>query len=390
LKVLHVAPAYFPSLAWGGPTESVYALCNHVAQLPGIELRVLTTDTSGPRSCDRLLVTQRTAEQYPGYKISFCRKFAGADFAPMLWLRVWRLVKWADVVHLTSVYSSTTFPTLLATRLLGKPVVWSPRGSLQRWAGSRKRLLKYLWEQACDLLLARERSILHATSHSEAGESNVRIRNAGVVVIPNGVESVPAQIGREWLPRSQMRLLYLGRLDPKKGIENLLDALTLVRDRHFVLRVCGSGDSTYTDSLRTRVDRLHLAGQVTFSGHVTGAQKHAAFFGADVCVVPSYVENFCLVVAEALAHGTPVIASRGTPWSELDSRGAGLWVSNDPATLALAIDRMRTCELQAMGQAGRRWMEAAYAWHALAAQMRHVYESLWTPETSGQAASISQ
>lgn len=371
-----MAPAFFPAVYWGGPTVSVYQLCNHLVQLPGVRLRALTTDTSGPRSQDRLSEGQRRSDQFPGYEVVFCRKLGGVDFTPSLWLRVWSLVAWAHVVHLTAVYSSTTFPTLLAARLLGKPVVWSPRGALQRWAGSRRSALKWLWERACSLLLSRDRTLLHVTSEEEGSESATRLRGIRILQIPNGVESPDTIPERAWAPGGCLRLLYLGRLDEKKGIENLLHAVAALPKGHAVLRICGVGEFRYTASLRALVATLGLEGRVEFAGAVEGTAKAEALIGSDVCIVPSYTENFGIVVTESLAHGTPVIASRGTPWRELERVRAGSWVQNDPPSLATAIQTLRGADLREMGLRGRQWMIAEFSWQSVAHRMLDAYRTL--------------
>src|SRR5207302_4948768 len=98
----------------------------------------------------------------------------------------------------------------------------------------------------------------------------------------------------------------------------------------YALRICGEGHKAYVDKLHKIATELGISNRVDFAGPVEGSRKSEAFFGADVCVVPSHSENFGLVVAESLAHGTPVIASTGTPWRELNPKRAGHWIPNDP------------------------------------------------------------
>jgi glycosyltransferase involved in cell wall biosynthesis len=92
-----------------------------------------------------------------------------------------------------------------------------------------------------------------------------------------------------------------------------------------------------------------------------------------VALVPSYKENFGIVVAESLAHGIPVIASRGTPWGGLEQKGCGLWVENDPETLASAIRRISTMPMRTMGLRGREWMRRDFSWRSVANQMLDLY-----------------
>ena len=376
LKILHIVPSFYPAVYFGGPTVSLYGLCNHLAALSGVDLRVMTTDTNGPKRADRIAPNELQSSVFPDYEVLFCRKLIGADFSLSLLLRLWPQIAWADVVHVTATYSSPTIPALIAARALRKPVVWSPRGALQRWAQSKRVAAKRVWEQLCDVLLDPERSVLHLTSQMEADESALRIRKAKPLVIENGVDAPELLPVRDWRPNGQLRLLYIGRLDPKKGIDNLLEALAGMRDRSMRLRICGGGSPEYAAYLGNICRQLGLETTVTFVGIVEGAAKIEEFLSADVCIVPSHTENFGMVVAEALAHGTPVIASRGTPWSAIETHGAGLWVPNDPKELAGAISRIRQSDLPAMGRAGRQWMMRSYTWRAIAERMLAVYRGL--------------
>ena len=110
-----------------------------------------------------------------------------------------------------------------------------------------------------------------------------------------------------------------------------------------------------------------------FLGKVFGEAKEDLFANSDVALAPSHVENFAMAIAEPLAHEVPVIASRGTPWEGLQTNGCGLWVDNDPQSLAAAIREIRTMPLGEMGRRGRRWMEREFSWHSVSNQMLAVY-----------------
>jgi hypothetical protein len=157
--------------------SSVYGLCNALAGRAGMHLRVLTTDTAGLKLSESVPVTNFPMIYPPGYEVFFCHRQWAASFSTDLLLRLWPMIRWADVVHLTAVYSPPTIPTLLICRLLNKPVVWSPRGALQRWEKTRKPLVKKVWERICNALICRTRCILHVTSDKETRESFSRISN---------------------------------------------------------------------------------------------------------------------------------------------------------------------------------------------------------------------
>lgn len=370
INVLFVSPSFYPATYYGGPTFVNRALCDALAANERIELQVLTTDANGPSS--RIDKGKQTA--HATYPIIYCRRMIQPDIAPGLGVRLFGMIRQADVVHLNAVYSFTTIPTLLLCKLLRKPVVWSLHGALQRWPGTRKGRSKHIWEKVCNLLCDRGRVFIHAVSTREGSESSVAISRAASAVIAYGIEVPPLNAGQS-RRSDELRLLYLGRLHPIKGIENLLRALALTQQQA-TLEICGEGKERYERQLRSLTTELGLSQRVRFYGSVAGEAKEKHFRKVDICVIPSFTEGFATVVAEALARGVPVIAARGTPWQRIEEIGCGLYVSNEPQELAAAIDRAAGMPLNEMGRRGRAWMEREFAWVNVAGQMIDQYHSL--------------
>jgi len=375
VNILHVTPAYYPATYWGGPVYSTFELCNALASLPEVNLRVLTTDTAGPKLSDRLEVEAFPAQLPPGYEVYYCRRVLALSFSPGLLLRLWAMIRRADVVHLTAVYSAPTIPTLLLCKLLKKPVVWAPKGALQRWQGATRPQAKKIWEGICNLLCDRERVMLHCTSEKEREDSISRIDRATAFIIPNGIDLASASMQHEQSADGRLRLLYFGRLHPIKGIENLLRAMTNI-EPDVSLAIYGEGDPDYRRSLEALAHSLALQERVRFFGQVEAEKKSICFNNTDVCVVPSFSENFGMVVVESLAHGVPVIASWGTPWGGVEDVGCGLWVDNSSESLAMAIKRIRRMPLQRMGQKGRDWIEREFSSRFVAERMMKIYWSI--------------
>ena len=373
MRVLHVTPCFAPAWVYGGLPESAYQFARHLARA-GATVRVLTTDANGWGT--RLdAAAMRSYAHRDGIQVRYCARVARQSISLELLGALAESMRWADVVHLHAAYSFPTIPTLLAARLLKRPVIWTPHGAFQRWSGSRRVGLKTLWEKVCIALASRE-LVLHLTSEDELAETRSRFPHATIELIPNGVE-IPPTLNRE--PRStRLRLGFVGRLDPKKGIENLLAACHILKERNgpdLSLAIAGAGSKEYEAQLRREIDRLELSNEVTMLGDIRGEEKQRMFEQTDVVVVPSFTENFAIVVAEALAHGVAVIASTGTPWKEVERVGCGLWVDNDPARIADAISRIDSMPVAEMGERGRRWMAADFSWEKCASEMMILYRS---------------
>jgi glycosyltransferase involved in cell wall biosynthesis len=370
MKVLHVSPSFYPAYCYGGPIRSGYELCRNLALL-GCDVRVLTTDANG---LDSVLDVEKDREVCLGdqFQVRYCHRYLRHSVSPNMLRLLPQYIGWADLVHLTGVYNFPTFPTIAGSRLYRKPLVWSPRGALQRWEGSSRTTLKAIWNFICYSLADRASLTLHCTSQDEALQTASRLPGVHQAVIPNAVD-VPSILNRTDAPEC-LRLLYIGRLDPKKGIDRLLKACSLMPQKNLQLTIAGSGVPSYVAHLRQEVDMLGLRGQVQMIGEVLADAKKKVFENSDVAVVPSHTENFAIVVAEALAHAVPVIASKGTPWSALERNGCGLWVENDPHTIADAILKISAMPLREMGRQGRVWMQNEFSWSAISTDMLMLYE----------------
>lgn len=378
MRILHVIPAYYPSSYWGGPIFSVYGLNNALASIPEVHLKILTTDSAGPSLSQRLDEKKLDLKSlFPRQEIYFSRRIYRNSVSLAYILKLPPLIHWADAVHITAAYSFTTLPALLFCRIMRKPLVWSPRGAFQdaqKLEFARNKKIKLIWNRVCALINNPDRTIIHVTSEEEKRFSLMSIPDSKVEVVPNGV-NIPSDLpSKKFSLSNELRLLFLSRLDKKKGLENLLDAIAKLKDQNLRLDVYGTGDKKYIETLILRA-RNHgvLDTKVYFRGHVDGLEKEKVFQQADVFILPSYSENYGMVIAEALAHGVPVIASRGTPWQRVVEKGCGLWVGNSSEELAQAIRVITHMDLIRMGVKGWEWMKKDFSWADVANEMFQIY-----------------
>jgi glycosyltransferase involved in cell wall biosynthesis len=244
----------------------------------------------------------------------------------------------ADIIHLSSFFFPTAFVTAFAARFLNKKIVWSARGELDTVAlkHSRTRKLPVLW---CLKKLFKKYPVFHSTCPEET--EYIRIvfgEQARVAEIPNYIE-IPEKTDRN----AGKYLLYIGRIHPKKAIDNLIKAVLKSEEfmnSEYVLKIAGSGKQEFETDLRGLVEKLELNKKVIFVGQVEGLEKQKLLADAFWTIMPSHTENFGIVVLESLAQSTPVIASKGSPWASLEDERIGFWTENSPEMLAAKISEV--------------------------------------------------
>jgi glycosyltransferase involved in cell wall biosynthesis len=281
-----------------------------------------------------------------------------------------------DIMHVHGLWMLPNVLPAWAVRGTRCKLVNSPRGMLEDWA-----LRQSAWAKRAAWLLGqgaamRASDMVHATADTELASIRRADVSAPVAVIPNGVALPPEdQLAR--FSSVQRTLLFLSRIHPKKGIDVLLRAWVTVQAEfpEWKLRVIGPGERGYIADLREMAADLR-AERVIFEGPLFGADKTEAFRAAELFTLPSHSENFGLSVAEALAHGLPVIVGRGAPWSGIEPQGCGIWTAVDQMALTDALRRMLvlpSADLRAMGLRGRAWMSREYSWENCARMMEESY-----------------
>jgi glycosyltransferase involved in cell wall biosynthesis len=260
------------------------------------------------------------------------------------------------------------------------PRIVSTRGMLDPWAMNNKRVKKLVaWAlyQRRDLEHA---DVLHATAELEA--MHVRLRDLGppVCVIPNGVD-LPEGRGfgissRSVDDKETRTALFLGRIYPVKGLPMLVDAWARVRPADWRLRIAGPDEAGHRTEIERAVSASGLRDIISFVGPLDGAGKSAEFRNADLFVLPTHSESFGMAIAEALAHGLPVLTTKGTPWSMLPQRDCGWWVeptANDIADGLRQATSLQPMALRAMGARGRELVAAEFGWTSVAKAFAKAY-----------------
>jgi glycosyltransferase involved in cell wall biosynthesis len=286
------------------------------------------------------------------------------------------------LVHDHGIWGSCNVAAAIASRGAGTPYILSPRGMLEPWALAFKSKKKNLAWVLYQRRIVRSSAALVATSDQERDSIKNVVPDLPVAVIPNGVNwpaQLPDRSARQF--GRQASLLFMSRVHPKKNLLSLVRAWHQVcrassRD-HWTLQIAGPDQLDHTQEVRNFVHSLNLDSRVEFLGPIDEDKKGAVFASADLFVLPSFSENFGVVVAEALAYGLPVVATRGTPWAQLAERGCGWWVEPKPEALAVALSEavdLTATDRYAMGLRGREYVRTAFSWDGIGLMTTQLYD----------------
>ena len=330
MKILFPVEVFFPSQA-GGPANTVYWLAKNLKER-GFEPTIVASN----KGINSNIPLNQWQDGLAGRQIFVKTTFLHFPFAQTL-TSFARIVT-ADVVHLSSFFYPAAFLSALAARVLGKRIALSPRGELDHYSlnysGGRKRPILWVMKKAIG-----KGAVFHSTSDDESGHiRRIFGPETQIFQIPNYIEVEPA------LERAPGQyLLYMGRIHPKKAIDELIKAASMSTEfmtSKFVLKIAGRGKPEHVNALKHLVSELKMTEKVEFLGQIEGGAKSRLYADAYFTFMPSHSENFGIVVLESLAQNTPVVASVHTPWQSLETEKIGFWSQNSAEALASAINQV--------------------------------------------------
>ena len=290
-----------------------------------------------------------------------------------------------DLYHTNGLWMYCNHITCSIARQKHRPYIITPHGMLYPAALHRSYWKKWPLIQLYFHKDINSADCLHVTCKAEMEHVREFGYKGIVAVIPNP-SIMPTYLDEIFSKKQTIiecnplrKFGFLGRLHPIKKVENLLYGIAMMsRSQDCELVIMGKGDDAYEHFLHNEVARLGLK-NVTFKGFVTGRDKYEILAHLSCLFVPSDFENFGMIVTEALSVGTPVMASLGTPWEELNTAGCGWWIDRSPENIAEVMQQvieMPAHELLAMGENGRRLVQKKYTANQVARQMQRLYKWL--------------
>ena len=304
LRIIHTIQGLAESL--GGPSRSVTGLCSSI-QRDGAMVDIVA-------GVDRKLNDPLV---YPaadvGLHLVDLRRLAGIATYPRFSESINRVIDSRPnpgLVHDHGLWGYTNRCAWQVAKSRNIPYVVSPRGMLEPWALQYKRFKKKLGWWTYQRRIVSSAALIAATADSEyESVRGLGLKNP-VAVIPNGIDlNVPNSL----LVRANggeadgvRTALFLSRIQAKKGLLNLLHAWAQISPAGWRLKIAGPDEGDHLREVLSTIEHLGLVSSVEYVGAVTGEPKSRLYASADIFVLPTFSENFGLVIAEALAHGVPV------------------------------------------------------------------------------------
>ncbi len=362
MKILH----YIPSLdrTWGGTTSYMQLLSKELGQL--VDLHVVSH-----RSANQVVLENASVHfiEQSLWKLKSIKK---------QWLDILDSIH-PDVVHVNCCWMPLCAYTQQWSQEAGYKVILTPHGMLEPYIIHRH----YWTKKLPALLLYQKRAIrnaemIHATAQCEKGNILRLGYNDKIEIIPNGIDVDSISLKTNWEKKKQ--ILFLSRIHPKKGIEFLIEAVWALKEafKDYRIVIAGEGETGYVKQLRKRISFMGLNDIIVLVGGVYGEHKWQLYRDSDLFVLPTYSENFGIVIAESLASGTPVITTTGTPWEELNMAHCGWWIGigrNPLIEVLYQYLSLTEGSLEEMGRNGRRLIEQKYSSRIMAENLVKLYRN---------------
>jgi len=377
----------------GGIFYAVSSLCKEMKYDNGIDLQVFGRNDPYVES-DRAI--------WGGVETSRFNAYGPFQNAPKL--RCMLGAAAPDLTHMHGIWLDDQRATLQWQTKTGHPVVISPHGMLDPWAlknsAWKKKLVGALFANES----LRRANCIHALCRSEIESIRAYGLTNPIALIPNGVE-LPSLTSAPSPPTSgvKRKLLFLGRIHPKKGLEELLHAwaqtqcLKSKASSEWELLIAGWDDGNHLAGLKKLASQLDLSwsddapssvlcppsSDICFVGPQFGSEKENLLRSVDAFVLPSFSEGLPMSVLEAWSYGLPVVMTDFCNLPEGFVADAAIRVEPNRNSIAQGVGKLAArsdAELKAMGAQGRKLIEEKFTWPRISGEMKQVYEWCLTGE----------
>jgi glycosyltransferase involved in cell wall biosynthesis len=385
MKINVIIPNFFPATIYGGPIFSSLNTSKELSKLKDIQINVSSTNANMHSKLD--VEVNKKIKFEENFYVKYYDETKIDKISLPLLFNVWKDIKESDIVHIQYMFSTPTPIGLFYSWLLKKPTILSPRGALGEWclaqgSGYKNSWLKYFIKPFS------KKTVWHATAQQEKDEILSIFPNAIVEIIPNGIEYDKFQNSNllsknEYIKKFTNQeiepnkiIVSMGRLQKKKGFDILINSFyeTLKSFPNSILLIAG-GDEGEKENLKNQIKDLNLESNIFLIGAIEGQDKIDFLANADLFCLPSHNENFGNVYVESLATGTPIVASKMTPWSEVEDYDCGKWVENTIEETSKAINEILKEDRNLMRINSKKLAEK-YGWQYIANQFKNLFDKI--------------
>ena len=384
MKILFLIPAI--GSVYGGTSKSVVELAQAL-MIQGMTVDLVTTNANGDNILD---VPTNCWMESKGIRIQYFNYLGWKDYKFSLSMINWlhQHIQDYNLIHSNAIFSLTNLPFYWHCQLHNLPYLVTPRGMLEPWALAYKAWKKRLFYTLFEKAALQNASALHLLSASEAQRIKPLQLKTPTVILPNGLhredyETLPSPDRfYEKFPATQGKtlILFLGRIDPKKGLDLLASSFASVHQRfpNTHLIIAGQDNIGFLPTAKNYFAQANSLNAVTFTGMLTGQLKYAALAAADLYVAPSYSEGFSMSVLEGMASGLPCIITTGCNFPETGEAKAAHVVDINSESIAQALIQCLSDPVEAkeMGERARQLVFSDYTWDSIAKKMIEVYDAI--------------
>ncbi|NEP01926.1 MAG: glycosyltransferase [Symploca sp. SIO2E9] len=388
MKILIVIPAL--GTVYGGPSKSVVELAQTLGNL-GIRIDLVTTNANGSTSLDVPLHSWLSEKDY---RIQYFPYWGWSDYKISFSLTRWLFQHVADydLVHTNAIFSYSILPAYWACQQHRVPYVVTPRGMLEPWALSYKAGKKRFYYALLEKPALNRASAIQMLASTEAERTKPLNLKTPLVVVPNGInrqdfETLPnPEFFYHKFPdtRNKTLIIFLGRVDPKKGLDLLATAFGKVHTQfprtHLI--VAGPDNIGFLSTAQSYFAEAGCLDAVTFTGMLTGSLKYAALAAASIYIAPSYSEGFSMSVLEGMASGLACVITTGCNFPEAATAQAAHVVEINSEEIAAALTQILKHPQQAkeIGNRARQFILEQYTWDRIASNLIEVYTAILKKE----------
>lgn len=378
---------------YGGPTKVVLELTESIGKL-GISIDIVATDANGSTILDVPLKQWISKDHY---RMQFFPYLDLLDYKFS-----WHMTKWLfknvhkyDIIHTNAIFSYPVIAAHWACQFHKVPYIATPHGMMEAWSLSYKAWKKNFYFKFLERPALEKANAIQTMASTEAENINSLGLKTPSVIVPNGIyyedfASLPnPEIFHQQFPqtRNKTLIIFLGRIDPKKGLDLLAPAFATVYHKfdnlHLIL--AGPDNIGFLPTAKEYFIKAGCINGVTFTGMLTGEMKYAALAAASIYVAPSYSEGFSMSILEGMATGLPCVITTGCNFPEAAMANAAMIVDIDSASIADALIQIleNSQEAKEMGDRARQFILKNYTWDKVALQMISVYKTIIKTDRGG-------